>query len=528
VTNAGAPAFVTLKKENDVLKRFALAALMALGFAAAIAATSPHADAGLFGGKPAASPTPSASPSPLPTASPEPPSVAIPRLQAKLKANPNDQQALVELAGQFLGINRPDLAVQVTQHLLQLGNKTAQVYYLDGYSQQQLGNIPAAVADLEQASNLDPTNLGVLGELSTLYLRTNRPTDAERIANRAVTFNPKEPQAYSALGAVYGAEQKWDQARAEFEKAYALDPKDPQPLYEITQTWAQQNNIPMALQAVDRAIAVSPKDVDLLTLKADLYARQHDDAHASSAYDDAFVAATTDDEKVAILVRKAAYFSGEKKPDQATAVFQQLLAQFPKNAQAHVAYGDYFASQKNITSAQQQWQLALGLDPSNGPALLSLGQVALGQNKITDAIGYLKRLTAAAPDAQGFALLGQAYFASHDYTGQRDACSKSFQIQRSPQTLGCIAGADFELKNYKEASQIFDVLDKAAPQFLTEQPEYLFMAGKAYQQTNQRDKALHAYRRVLPLMKRGSPLYKQVVTAIAQLSKPVPAKKKKG
>ncbi|MHB8148292.1 MAG: tetratricopeptide repeat protein, partial [Vulcanimicrobiaceae bacterium] len=199
----------------------------------------------------------------------------------------------------------------------------------------------------------------------------------------------------------------------------------------------------------------------------------------------------------------------------------------PKNAQAHVSYGDYFASQKNIAGAQQQWQLALGIDPNNGPALLALGQVALGQNKTTDAIGYLKRLTAAAPNAQGFALLGQAYFTEHNYAGQRDACSKSFQIQRSPDTLGCIAGADFELKNYKEASQIFDVLDKAAPQFLAQQPEYLFMAGKAYEQTNQRDKALHAYRRVLPLMKRGSPLYKQVVSAIAQLSKPLPPKKKK-
>ena len=273
---------------------------MALGFTVAIAATSPHADAGLFGGKPAASPTPSASPSPLPTASPEPPSVAIPRLQAKLKANPNDQQTLIELAGQFLNINRPDLAVQLTQHLLQLGNKTGQVYYLDGFAQQSLGNIPAAVADLEQASNLDPTNLGVLGELSTLYLRTNRSADAERIAKRAITFNPKEPQAYSALGAVYAAEQKWDEARVQFEKAYALDPKDAQPLYAITQTWARENNIPMALTSVDRAIAVSPKDADLLTLKADLYARQHDDAHAASAYDDAVVAATTDDQKIAI------------------------------------------------------------------------------------------------------------------------------------------------------------------------------------------------------------------------------------
>ncbi|MBV8722028.1 MAG: hypothetical protein JO277_07750, partial [Candidatus Eremiobacteraeota bacterium] len=63
------------------MKRIVLSVLVALGCAlASFAATTPHAQASLFGGKSAASPTPSPSPSALPTASPEPPSVAIPRL----------------------------------------------------------------------------------------------------------------------------------------------------------------------------------------------------------------------------------------------------------------------------------------------------------------------------------------------------------------------------------------------------------------------------------------------------------------
>src|SRR5579863_9755133 len=125
------------------MKRLVLTITVALGCAfAAFAATTPSAQAGLFGGK-SATPSPSPSPSALPTASPEPPNVAIPRLQAKLKANPNDQQAMAQLAAEFLQINRPDLAVQFTQHLLQAGDKTAQVYYYDGYAQQALGNAGA-------------------------------------------------------------------------------------------------------------------------------------------------------------------------------------------------------------------------------------------------------------------------------------------------------------------------------------------------------------------------------------------------
>ncbi|MGA8097643.1 MAG: tetratricopeptide repeat protein, partial [Candidatus Cybelea sp.] len=225
------------------MKQLGLIALIVVASIVGVAATTPHAQAGLFGGK-KASPTPSPSPSALPTASPEPPSIAIPRLVAKLKANPTDQIAMSQLAAEYLQVSRPDIALQYTQHLLQMGDKTAQVYYYDGFAYQQLGNLNAATYDLEQASNLDPTNLGVLAQLSDVYIRTNRYNDAERVAKRAVTFNKSQPGAVETLGSVYASEQHFDDARGEFEAAFALDPKDTSPLFQIATTYAQQDNIP--------------------------------------------------------------------------------------------------------------------------------------------------------------------------------------------------------------------------------------------------------------------------------------------
>ena len=241
------------------MKRFTLVLTLIVAIAAAFAVTQP-AQAGLFGGgKSAASPSPSPSASALPTASPEPPQVAIPKLQAKLKANPNDQDAMTQLAGQFLGISRPDLSAQLTQHLLQMGDKTAQVYYLDGFAMDELGHDDVAISDLEQAENLDPSNIGVLEQLVELYLKTNRFTDAERIANRSVVLNKGDAASYSMLGSVYAAEQKYDDARAQFAIAASKDPKNPDPLFQIAQTYAAQDNIPIALQQVAKVIALDPK-----------------------------------------------------------------------------------------------------------------------------------------------------------------------------------------------------------------------------------------------------------------------------
>ena len=511
------------------MKRFTLLLTMFVALSAALVVTQPNAQASLFGGKHDSTPSPSPSPSALPTASPEPPSVAIPRLEAKLKANANDQESMTQLAGQFLGINRPDLAAQLTQHLLQMGDKTAQVYYLDGYAMDALGHDDRAIADLEQAENLDPSNLGVLEQLTDLYLKVNRYTDAERIANRSVVLNKGDAQSYSMLGAVYAAEQKFDDARAQFNTAIAKDPKDTEPVFEIAQTYASQDNIPIALQYVARVLSMDPKDMRALVFKAELYARQHDDDKASAAYDDAIVAAPDDAQKVQILVRKAAYFASEKKDSQAETIFLQGIAQYPKVTQIYVSYGDFLAQQKQLDKAKTQWLQALTIDGNDTDALSRLGEMSLGQQKYSDAIGYLKRLTAIQQDPRAYALLGQAYSYVHDYSDSKQACSTSFQIERSPEMLGCIAGADYELKNYKEASQIFDVLDNNAKGFLDQNPQLLYVAGKVYTKTRERDKAIGAYKRLLAEMKKGTKDYTNVQKLVADLQRApakAPAKKK--
>jgi tetratricopeptide (TPR) repeat protein len=508
------------------LKRILVAASFVAAFCGALALSGAPAQAGLFGSKASATATPSPTPLPMPTATPEPPNIAIPRLEQKLKDNPNDRQSMIDLASEFLGINQPQATLALTQRLIQLGTKTAQVLYLDGSAQQAVGNSDAALADFEQASNLEPTNLAVLGALADQYMKANRASDAERVAMRAVTFNKDQPRAYVTLGVVYAAEQKWDDARKQFEAAYALDPKDVTPLMQEAQTWVMQNTIPNALAVVDRAIAADPKNVQVLVYRADLYAKQNDLAKSSSAYDDAVAAATTDAEKASVMVRKALMYSGAKKQKEAQATFDAAIKQYPSIGALHTAYGEYWLQQNNRGRGEQELLAALKADKTDVNALMDLVQLKEAQNRTLDAIGYMKRLTDVAPSAQSFALLGQLYVSTHDYKKAKDACMKSFQITRTPDTLGCIAGSDYSLKNYKEAAQIFDVLNGSIKEYMDRNPQLLYMAGVAYTQTNQKPKALDSYKRLLKIMKPGTKEYKRIKSQIAQLSKSTPKKGK--
>jgi tetratricopeptide (TPR) repeat protein len=230
-----------------------------------------------------------------------------------------------------------------------------------------------------------------------------------------------------------------------------------------------------------------------------------------------------------MMLGKATYFLTEKKIPQGEAILQQVVTEFPKVAAGYVAYGDYYAATRQFDKAVTQWQAALALDPDSAGALLGLGEVAMQSGRPTDSINYLKHYTQVSPDAQGFALLGQAYSMTHDYTGMRDACEKSFEIQRAPETLSCVAGADFELRNYKEAAQIFDVLDRAAKEYMERDAQLLFMAAKSYQASNQCAKAQETYKRLLALpgLKSQTKQYATVQKAAADAC-PQPAKKKSG
>jgi len=502
------------------LKRSFLWAL-ALAMAVSVLGTGMRVDA-----KPAkATPAPSASPSAEPTATPEPPDKAIPRLLDKLKADPNDTDAMVDLSQQYLSVGRADLAVVLTTKLLQLGKKTAQVYFLDGLANEELNRIPQSIYDYEQASNLDPTNVGVLGALTQAYLKTNRYADAERVAKRSVTFNKDDKRAFINYGLVLATEGKYDDARAQLQVAVNMDKTDPLPLLQIAQTYFSQNNYPQTIAYIDQAIAVDPHNLQAFMFKGDVYAKQHDIVNALAAYEQAVTVATDDDTRAGIVDKEAAFLAQEKKNDQAEATFQRAITAYPAVMMTHVTFGDYWASINQPQRAVDQWTQGLGPNKDTGAALIRLGEFNLRNDHATQAIEYLRRLTEVQPDPQSFALLGQAYTFTHDYRDARDACIKSYQAGPTPDALGCIAGADFELKNYKESAAIFDTLESHARGYTDSNPQLLFVEGKVYEQTNQKSKAVASYKRLLVRIKPGTPDYKKIQAMIAALDKPAPAKK---
>jgi tetratricopeptide (TPR) repeat protein len=499
---------------RNVARTFAALTLAGALFAVASSALgAPKKDA-------SPGPAASASPAPAPTATPEPPEVAIPRLEAKLKAEPNDKPTLTELSGYYLGVGRPDQALALTQRLLSLGDKSAQTYYLDGLANQSVGHVKEATSDFEQASNLEPTNSQVLLTLTNLYLQTNRADDAERVAKRAITFNPNDKRVFENYGLVLAQGKKYDEARAQFENAAKLDPKDPLPIVLEARAYVDQKAYGLALQDFDRALTVDPNFGDALLGKARLLASQHNVKDAIAAYEQLLAGAPTDDMKAAILIEEYQVYRDEKQQDQALAALKRAVASYPKVPAVHLAYGDYYAGiARDFNSAENEWKIALGPNRDNPDALQRLGDLALSRNKPSDAADDYKRITQLLPGDPGpYIELAQVYAIERQFQAAKDAYGQSFQIARTPAALAGVGASDFQLKNYKECGQIFDAIDKNAGDFIKANPQLFYIMGRCYAGDGDRDKAKSAFTRFKPFVKPGTPLAAEVDKQLSDLN----------
>ena len=485
-----------------VVLRSLAAACAVLAVAAAVLGGSSY---------PAVAAKESPSPSPSPTATPEPPDIAIPRLQARLKINPNDRDALLDLSGDYLQISRPDLALQSAQKLLSIGIKTGQVYYFAGYSELMLGRVPQATADLEQASNLEPTNMTVLGTLASLYLRQNRTADAERIAKRALTFNKDDKRAYITYGQVLEAEQKYDDARLQYDAAAKLDPKDVEPVIREAGTYLSQNAVALASSLYDRALAIDPNSIDALYGKARILSGQHNVREAIAMYERLRAVVVDPEQKANILGEEAKLYAAEKMDSDAETTFKNAIAQYPDARELHVGYGDWFAQKSDMTSAESQWQAALGPNRDNADALGRLGSDYADKKDYPKAIDYLKRLVEVAPnDSRGWAILGSVYSDQRDWKNAHDAFRHAYDLTRTPQTLIAVGESDVNLRNYKEAQQIFEAIDKGAPDYVKQDPRVIFLLAQTYDKQGMDKQAKSAYLRFLAYLKPGTQAYTQV------------------
>jgi tetratricopeptide (TPR) repeat protein len=93
-------------------------------------------------------------------------------------------------------------------------------------------------------------------------------TEAQTIFSGLIQLEPSEAYYYTALGAVYLAQEDLEMARAEFDMAIALNPKEVAPFVNRGEVNLRDGKILEAAEDFAKAVALDPKFEDPLTQRA--------------------------------------------------------------------------------------------------------------------------------------------------------------------------------------------------------------------------------------------------------------------
>lgn len=263
-----------------------------------------------------------------------------------------------------------DQATQACAQALALNNKLAQAHLACGTIQRHTGHLEQAIAEYQQALQLDPGNDDARDFLSAAYDRAGRVLDAETLLKDSLNRNPANWVAYDSLGVFYYGHANYTQAEPLFRSAAELAPDNPIAFNHLGAIYYSLDRFKEAEDMFRKSVAIQPTAAAYTNLGLALRQQQR---YAESA----------------VVQEKAV----ELTPSNSVMWYNlgstyDLLHDQQKSTQAY---------EKAVETAEKE----LAINPANSEVLekLAMYSAVLGQKE--KALRYLARVTgplATTPD----------------------------------------------------------------------------------------------------------------------------------
>jgi tetratricopeptide (TPR) repeat protein len=185
-------------------------------------------------------------------------------LRAAVRLNPRNERARLALADVLLAARDPVAARDVLLQTIAAFPSSGPAHWRLGRLSLDAGDAPRALQAFEAASRLTPFAGASLVYAAIGRLQHNKlDLEASAMAyERRAGLTPLARDAHLDLGAVYLAQDRLDDALAEFMLAALLDPKSARAFAALGQAHADMGNDADALRMLQRAIALDDTLLD--------------------------------------------------------------------------------------------------------------------------------------------------------------------------------------------------------------------------------------------------------------------------
>jgi cellulose synthase operon protein C len=197
---------------------------------------------------------------------------AVTVLDAYLRANPGDTQAMTLLASAHMSQGRHARATQILQEALKLGEQPTLRTSL-GMSLIGGGRMTDAIKELEAVFAKDNKQLQAGFALGSLYVQSSQGTNALRVAEALNKAHPNNAGVLNLLGGAKRLRGDNVGARAAFEAASTADTKFVPALVSLARMEMEAGAFPKAAERLNAAFARDERDLSALAAIAELSER---------------------------------------------------------------------------------------------------------------------------------------------------------------------------------------------------------------------------------------------------------------
>jgi tetratricopeptide (TPR) repeat protein len=248
-----------------------------------------------------------------------------------IATDPKMAEAYLNLGILFIERDPATVAVPNLRKAVELLPSQSRPRYLLGVAQENAKDYSGAAESFEGAYGLDPHNLEPILHLANLYMRLQRPADAQKKFRSIIEAQPNNAQALLGVAECLAAQKKPEAADA-YRSYLAVQPTDSGARARLVHLLVEQQQYDVALAELNRADAGLGTDVassvDLLRMRADIQIAQ-------------------------------------KKWDDSIVTLNKTIALSPRDAQLHGGLGRIYLQKRDFPDALKELKMAIQLDGKN-------------------------------------------------------------------------------------------------------------------------------------------------------------------
>jgi len=138
------------------------------------------------------------------------------------------------------------------------GEELAAIYVSRGVEYKNKRGLDRAIADFDQAIQLDPNHATALTKRGDAHAAKGDHDRAIADYDRAIKIDPNNADLFNSRGTAYNAKGDRDRAIASYSRAIAINPSDAKAFYNRANAYYAKNDRDRAMADYDSAIALNP------------------------------------------------------------------------------------------------------------------------------------------------------------------------------------------------------------------------------------------------------------------------------